>query len=211
MNAILQSIFAYASQNRLEASGAVAGLACVGLLIRQSMWNWPLGIAYAAISVFLFWQQHIYGQLALNGYFLVMNLYGWYAWLQHQADGDGLLVVTRTAPRTMTQVLALSLIGVIVLAVGFDQFTASQYPYIDFPVTVLSVGAMWLQARKKLESWAFWFIVNLASVVLFVVSANYFYVLLYAIYVPMAVEGHLAWRRTMHGPLPVPGQLSPSK
>lgn len=197
MNDILHTIFSYANGNQLEACGAVAGLACVGLLIRQSMWNWPLGIAYAAISVFLFWQQHIYGQLALNAYFLAMNLYGWYVWLRSPNDGEGPLLVTRSSPRTMTWVLGLSLVGVVVLAVGFDQFTESKYPYIDFPVTVLSVGAMWLQARKKLESWLFWFLVNVASVVLFVVSQNYFYVLLYAIYVPMAVEGHLAWQRTM--------------
>ena len=204
MNTVLQNIFAYAAANQLEACGAVAGLACVGLLIRQSMWNWPLGIVYAAVSVYLFWQQHIYGQLALNGYFLAMNLYGWYVWLRRPSDGDGPLVVTRTAPRTMTWVLAVALLVVVTLAVGFDQFTASRFPFIDFPVTVLSVGAMWLQARKKLESWAFWFAVNVASVVLFVVSENYFYVLLYAIYVPMAVEGHVAWRRTMHGPSLVP-------
>ena len=204
MNTVLQNIFAYAAANQLEACGAVAGLACVGLLIRQSMWNWPLGIVYAAVSVYLFWQQHLYGPLALNGYFLAMNLYGWYVWRRRPADGDGPLVVTRTAPRTMTWVLAVALLVVVTLAVGFDQFTASRFPFIDFPVTVLSVGAMWLQARKKLESWAFWFAVNVASVVLFVVSENYFYVLLYAIYVPMAVEGHVAWRRTMHGPSLVP-------
>ena len=198
MNEILHNITAYASANQLEASGAIAGLACVGLLIRQSMWNWPLGIIYAAISVYLFWQQHILGQLALNAYFLVMNLYGWYAWLQRGEAGEGPLVVTRTAARTMAWVLGLSLIGVVLLATGFHQFTDSQFPFIDFPVTVLSVGAMWLQARKKLESWTFWFIVNVASVVLFVVSENYFYVLLYGVYVPMAIEGHLAWRRTMH-------------
>jgi nicotinamide mononucleotide transporter len=197
LSSTLDGILAYAAANRLEALGAVAGLACVGLLIRQSMWNWPLGIAYSGISVYLFAQAPLYGQVVLNSYFLLMNLYGWMVWLRHGKDGEAPLQVSRTSSRTLAIVLGLAALGVLLLGTLFDQFTASRFPLADVGITLLSTAAMWLQARKKLESWVFWFVVNLASVGLFVATENYFYVLLYAIYVPMAVEGHISWRRSM--------------
>ena len=200
LSSTLDGILAYAAANRLEALGAIAGLACVGLLIRQSMWNWPLGIVYSGISVYLFAQAPLYGQVVLNAYFLLMNLYGWMVWLRHGQAGEAPLPVTRTSSRTLAIVLGLAAIGVVVLAVLFDQFTASRFPPVDVGITLLSTAAMWLQARKKLESWAFWFVVNLASVGLFLATEQYFYVLLYAIYVPMAVEGYVSWQRTMARP-----------
>lgn len=195
--AFLDAILAYAAANRLEAVGAIAGLACVGLLIRQSIWNWPLGILYSGISVYLFAQAPLYGQVVLNAYFLLMNIYGWIVWLRKPPEGEDAFVVTRTDARTLAIVLAIASVGVVVLGALFDQFTESRYPPVDIGITLLSTAAMWLQARKKLESWVFWFVVNLASVVLFIATGQYFYVLLYAVYVPMAVEGYVSWRRTM--------------
>ncbi len=194
---VLDGILTYAAANRLEAFGAVAGLACVGLLIRQSIWNWPLGVIYSGISVYLFAQAPLYGQVVLNAYFLLMNLYGWYLWLRRRPQGEDGLQVTRTASRALALVLGLAALGVIVLGMLFDQFTASRFPPVDIGITLLSTAAMWLQARKKLESWVFWFVVNIASVGLFAATGQYFYVLLYVIYVPMAVEGYFSWRRTM--------------
>jgi nicotinamide mononucleotide transporter len=195
--AIVQAVFAYAQQNRLEAMGVIAGLACVVLLIRQSIWNWPLGAVYSAISVYLFLQVPLYGQVLLNGYFLAMNLYGWWLWLRRPPTGEDGLVVSRASVRLLVGVLALAAVGVLVLGVLFHQFTDSRYPPLDIGIALLSTAAMWLQAQKKLENWSFWFVVNVASVVLFMATQQYFYALLYLIYVPTAIEGHVAWRRTM--------------
>jgi nicotinamide mononucleotide transporter len=193
----LGSVLAYAAANRLEATGAIAGLVCVWLLIRQSLWTWPLGLYYSVVSVYLFADARLVGQVCLNAYFAVMNAWGWYLWLRGRADREAPLEVTRTAAGTLAWLLVASAAGVLFLATAFDLLTAARLPHLDFSVAVLSVAAMWLQARKKLESWVFWICVNVASVALFLASANYFYLVLYLIYVPMAISGYVAWRRSM--------------
>ncbi len=195
--AILQTVFAYAFANRLEAAGAIAGLISVVLLIRQNIWNWPFGVLYAGISVYLFARVPLLGQVVLNGYFLLMNAYGWWLWLRNPPSTDDALLVTRASITTLALTLSLASLGVVVLALLFDQFTDLLYPPVDIGIALLSTAAMWLQARKKLESWVFWFVINLASVGLFIAVGNYFYALLYLLYIPMAVQGFVAWRRSM--------------
>lgn len=194
MNAV-NAVVGYAASNQLEALGALAGLVCVWCLMRQNIWTWPFGLVYAFISIYLFWQQSLYGQLALHVYFVVMNAYGWYYWLYGKRE-EGDLLVSSTPWPTFAWVLGLAVLGSLLLAVGFGHFTDSQWPYLDFPLTVLSVAAMWLQAQKKIENWWFWIVVDVAYVGMFWVTANYFYLLLYLIYVPMAIEGLRLWQRS---------------
>ena len=197
-SAILQTILAYALANQLEAAGAIAGLVSVVLLIRQNIWNWPFGVLYAGISMYLFANKvPLFGQVVLNGYFLLMNAYGWWLWLRNPPSTDDALLVTRASIPTLALTLSAAALGVVVLALLFDHFTESMYPPVDIGIALLSTAAMWLQARKKLESWVFWFVINLASVGLFVAVGNYFYALLYLVYIPMAIQGFVAWRRSM--------------
>lgn len=197
MDAFLADVVGYAASNRLEASAAVSGLLCVWLLMRQSLWTWPLGLYYAIVSVYLFVGAGLPGQVCLHIYFIVMNAYGWYHWARGDAETDGGLVVTRTDERTLLTLLAVAVVGVGVLAAVFDHFTGSTLPYLDFSLTVLSVAAMWLQARKKLESWVIWIVVDVAYVGLFYATSSYFYLVLYFVYVPMAIGGYVAWRNAL--------------
>lgn len=197
MNEIIGTILTYASQHQLEAIGAIAGLGCVWMLMRQVIWTWPLGVAYAVISVYLFVDARLYGQVVLHVYFVGMNLYGWYHWVFGREESEAQLPVTLTSLRAIGVVLVLSTVGVVVTATLFDEFTDADLPYLDLSITVLSVGAMWLTARKKLESWVFWFVIDVAYLGIFYLTRNYFYLLLYLGYIPMAVEGFLLWRRDL--------------
>ncbi len=197
MDQIITEILTYASAHQLEAIGAIAGLSCVWMLMRQVIWTWPLGVTYAVISVYLFVDARLYGQVLLHLYFVVMNLYGWYHWIFGREAGEERLLVSMTSMKVMGVVLGLSTIGVIVLATLFDAFTDAYLPYLDMSITVLSVGAMWLTARKKLESWVFWLVIDVAYLGIFYLTKNYFYLLLYLGYIPMAVEGFFLWRRDL--------------
>ena len=197
MDQIIAEILTYASGHQLEAIGAIAGLGCVWMLMRQVIWTWPLGVVYAVISVYLFVDAKLYGQVLLHVYFVVMNLYGWYHWVFGREGGEVRLPVSLTSMKIMGVVLGLSTIGVVVLATLFDAFTDADLPYLDMSITVLSVGAMWLTARKKLESWVFWFVIDVAYLGIFYLTRNYFYLLLYLGYIPMAVQGFFLWRRDL--------------
>lgn len=204
---IAGDVIAYAVANPLEGLGAALGLLCVWLLTRQNILTWPLGMLYGLISTWLFLQVNLYGQVALNLYFVAMNLYGWYWWRRGTGTEDT-VPVTRVAPVQLVVLLAGSAALVAVLALGFGTWSDARLPWLDMGITVLSVGAMWLAARKKLENWACWLVIDVASVALFALVGAWFYALLYLIYVPMAVRGHLLWARSMHnadqsGPRPL--------
>jgi nicotinamide mononucleotide transporter len=66
----------YWSQNWLEATGLVSGLLCVLLLIRQNIWNWPIGLLYSVVSIVVFYRSRLYADLALHVFYVTMNAYG---------------------------------------------------------------------------------------------------------------------------------------
>ncbi len=70
----------YWTQNWLEATGLISGLLCVLLLIRQNIWNWPIGLLYSLVSIVVFLRAHLYADLALHVFYVAMNAYGWYYW-----------------------------------------------------------------------------------------------------------------------------------
>ncbi len=69
--------------------------------------------------------------------------------------------------------------------------------YWDNALFVGSLAAMWLTARKKIENWIFWFVIDVVSVAVYWVQGLPLYALLYVIYLAMAVAGWLAWKRSM--------------
>ncbi len=73
--------FDYWMQNWLEATGPDIRTRCASLLlIRQNIWNWPIGLLYSLVSIVVFFRARLYADLALHVFYVVMNAYGWYYW-----------------------------------------------------------------------------------------------------------------------------------
>ena len=181
----------------LEAAGLVFGLACVWLLIRQNIWTWPFGIAYVLVSFVVFYQARLYADLALHVVFLVLNVYGWVHWLRGGPRDADDLPVTTTRPAHLALVLVLSGLGIAVFGTLLARYTDAAVPYWDSATSVLSIAAMWLTARKKIENWHFWLVIDVLATGIYVYKGIYFYALLYLIYIGLAVAGYLAWRETL--------------
>ena len=180
-----------------EPIGTVLGLVVVFFLIRQNVWAWPLGVAYVMVSITVLYEARLYANLLLHLVaFLPMNLYGWYYWL-FGAEQQQELPVTR-ASRSVLATLAVLCASVAAgLGVYFATQTDAAYPYWDNAVFAMSLAAMWLTARKKIENWMVWFVVNIISVALYSLQGLGGYAFLYAIYIGMAVWGYVTWRRSM--------------
>lgn len=182
-----------------EPIGTVLGLVVVWFLIRQNVWAWPLGVAYVFVSITVLYEARLYANLLLHLVaFLPMNLYGWYYWLLGTEQREEL-------PVTHTNWAVLATLGVLCMAVAaglgawFATQTDAAYPFWDNGVFALSLAAMWLTARKKIENWMIWFVVNVISVALYSLQGLGGYATLYAIYIGMAVWGYVTWRRSMTG------------
>lgn len=181
-----------------EPLGTALGFVIVWCLIRQSLWAWPLGVAYVVASVTVLLEAHLYANLSLHVLgFLPLNLYGWYFWLFGKGSDEDALAVTGSSRRLMVTVLIICLAGAAALGTAFATYTNAALPYWDNAVFVGSLAAMWLTARKKIENWIFWFVIDVVSVALYWIQGLPLYAGLYFVYLGMAVAGWRSWKRSM--------------
>ena len=194
----LQDIWVYIAQiDLLEAGGLVFGLACVILLIRENIWTWPMGIIYVLISFVIFWQAKLYADFVLHIFFLALNIYGWYFWVKGRDREDEALPVTASSFRILGILLVISAIGVVFFGTLLDQYTDASLAYWDSATSVLSIAGMWLTAKKKIENWYFWLVVDVLATGIYIYKGIYFYVLRYLIYIGLAISGLLSWKKSM--------------
>ena len=177
-----------------EFTGLVTGLLCVWLLIRQNVWTWPIGIVYVCISLWVFLQARLYADLGLHVVFLALNCYGWWYWVRGGSASTDAVPVTTTEPRVLLVLVSLAMVAALVSGALFARFTDADLPYWDNTTTMLSLAAMWLSTRKKLENWVLWFVVDVLATGIYFHKGLYFYAVLYLVYIGMAVQGWRAWR-----------------
>ena len=189
----------------LELTGLVSGLLCVWLLIRQNVWTFPIGLLYSFVSVAVFFKQHLYADVLLSGYYVLMNGYGWYYWLYGGErastagrSGSHELPVTHTPRRTLVLLGIITGAATLMMAWFFDNHTGADLPYWDSTTTCLSFAAMWMTARKYLENWILWLVVDVIATGIYLVKGIELYAVLYGVYLGMAVMGWRAWQQTLH-------------
>ena len=178
--------------NAVEWIGALAGLVCVWLVARASIWNWPVSILNTTLYFVVFLRARLYGDALLQVVFTVLGIYGWWSWRFGGAAGAALAI--RRATRTEAYLAATAtLAGTAFSALVLAHATDSPVPLWDSSVLILSLIATWAQARKILESWWVWIGVDLISVPLYVVRDLYPTALLYALFTLLCVVGLRRW------------------
>lgn len=197
-NTILKEVLEYVVQiNWLEAAGLVFGLLAVYYLIKENILTWPAGIIYVLISFVIFYQVKLYADLMLHVFFLVMNIYGWYYWIYGKKRGKDNVPVTTTRPRVLITLIVISIAGVALLGTLLSSYTDASLPYWDSSTTIFSLTGMWLTAKKKIENWHFWFVVDVLATGIYLYKGIYFYAFLYMVYIGMAVSGYLHWKKSL--------------
>jgi len=175
-----------------ELLGALTGLACVALLTRQKLASWPLGIVNNALYCGLFWHAKLYADASLQAVFLVLAAYGWWSWSAPR--GSDALRVRRTTRREW---MALGLLTAMATTLGawfLRAHTDSPAPGWDASVLTLSLAATYGQAKKLLESWWLWIVVDLLSIPLYAWRGLYPTTLLYVLYLALCVSGLRSWQ-----------------
>jgi len=200
---MLETLYtAVVAMDWLEFSGLASGLLCVWLLIRQNVWTFPIGLIYSVVSVAVFMQQRLYADVLLSGYYVLMNGYGWYYWLRGGVR-NGVrsetqeLPVTRMDHRTLLLVALLTAVATALMGWFFATQTNASLPYWDSFTTCASFTAMWMTARKYLENWIVWLLVDVVASIIYLVKGIEFYAVLYFVYLGMAIMGLRAWQMSM--------------
>lgn len=177
------------------------GLAAVWLTVRQNVLCWPVGLVQVLLYIVVFYEARLYSEVGLHVIYVVLQFYGWHAWL-HGGKERSALPVSRLAARAMALWIGTALLGTGLLGSAMQRATDAALPYWDAAVTVLSLIAQYLMARKVLESWAFWITVDMLAIGLYLVKALYPTAVLYAVFLILATLGFFAWRQTLSAPAP---------
>lgn len=179
-----------------ELTGVTFGLLSVYLTVKQHVWCWPTGIVSVIAFALLFYDIKLYADVALQVFFLVTSLQGWYYWLYGGQNKTELPISFLT--KNQLAALALGLIvSVSVIGYGFDRYTDAHIPFWDATASGLSVAAQILLMRKKFENWYLWIVVDVLSIGIYLYKSVYLTAGLYGLFLGLAIGGLMTWRRSL--------------
>jgi nicotinamide mononucleotide transporter len=187
----------------LELAATVLGLLNVTLIVRRSVWNYPFGIVMVALYAVIFWRAKLYSDAGLQVFFFVVQFYGWWAWTRAR-EVDGEIIVETMGPKERASWAATGIICVALWGGVMHRLTDASYPWWDGSVAILSIAAQILMTRRKIENWWLWIVVDLISVGLYAAKGLWPTMLLYNVFLLLAVWGLIGWRRAAREAGPVP-------
>ena len=201
MSRLLESFVAIPA---LEWIAVALALAYLLLAVRQNPWCWACAIASAAIYLVLFARGGLVMQAALQVFYVGMAVYGWRAW---RGDGPGTaLPVSRWSAGRHATGFGIVLVATLVNGWLLARAAGGWVPYVDAFVAWASVLATWLVARKVLENWLYWIVVDTVAAVLYWSQGFHATAALFVLYVVIAVRGYFAWRADLaRGTAATPG------
>jgi nicotinamide mononucleotide transporter len=186
------------SDQVIEILGAATGLIYLYFSIRQNIWLWPWGIITSLLYVYVFFQAKFYADMSLQFYYLGISIYGWYFWKSGgKKDNGNVLPVIRARFREWNIFISVTILLTISGGYGLDNYTDSPLPYWDAFTTAGSLVATWMLARKYLEHWLFWIVIDTVSRGTYVYKELYPTVILFTVYTGMAAIGYYQWRKEL--------------
>lgn len=176
----------------LELFAVLCGLVFIMLLIKESIWCWPVGIISSLSSIYLFYSSKLYAESILYFYYVLIGIYGWIIWSRGKDCELPIKLVTR---RFHTIVIVLGVVLSYVLGVAFRAYTDEVRPFADSTSTIFSFIASYMEAQKILSSWIFWIVINAFSIWLYLDRGLKFYSGLMVIYFLLSIVGYIQWQK----------------
>ncbi len=180
----------------LEAIAVIAAIAYLLLAIRQNIGCWYFAGISTAIYIYLFFDARLYMESTLNIFYFAMAVYGWYCWRNKRTDDQQLPVTVWPLRRHVLAISAIVLISVA-NAVILETWTDAAFPYVDSLTTWGAIWTTFLVARKVLENWWYWLVIDSVSVFIYWSRDLELTALLFVVYVIMIPFGLVSWRRSM--------------
>jgi nicotinamide mononucleotide transporter len=180
----------------IEWLGVITGLISVWLTVKENIWCWPVGIVSVGALLVVFSEARLYADMGLQAVFIILSLYGWYEWLRGGKD-KGELEVSNSSTKLNLVLASIAFAGTAVMGYLLSTWTDAALPYWDSLMTVLSLIAQWMMAKKLLQSWIVWISVDLISIGIYFAKGLYPTLLLYTIFLVLATLGYIEWRKTL--------------
>ncbi|QKJ31636.1 nicotinamide mononucleotide transporter [Mucilaginibacter mali] len=174
-----------------EWAAVILSVAEVLLAKKNNILLYPTGIASTLLGIYVLLIAGLYAESALNGYYLVMSIYGWYHWVKKRDEPP--VKVSWCTRREWVITLLISFAGWAILYVLLKNFTTSNVPLWDSWVSSTAWAGMWLLARRKIENWLLLNLSNLFAIPLLFYKKLPLFGLLTIFLFIIAIAGFYEW------------------
>jgi nicotinamide mononucleotide transporter len=181
----------------LEIAAVILAVLYLLLAVKENILCWAAAFFSTLLFLFLFWDAKLYMESALQLYYLAMAIYGWRQWRGSDNSAEtAALVISRWTPAQHLR--ALGLIALLTLASGYalSTFSDAQRPFLDSLTTWGGVVATFMVAKKILENWLYWLVIDSLSVALYLDRELYATAMLFVVYLVIIAFGWSAWLKT---------------
>jgi len=205
MDDLMQGTVNYFSQLPLwELLAVISSLLYVVLAARENIWCWPAALISTIIYTVIFYDVYLWMDALLQVYYLAMAVFGWYCWRKvlspKQSENNESATKVVQAIQTWPLLFHAKIIVLLTacsLAIGWlmDHYTPTHFPYLDSATTVFAVFATYMVAKKVLENWLYWIVIDFVSIYLYLEKGLQPTAVLFGLYVVMAIVGYVMWYR----------------
>ena len=183
-------------EHGLDIFTTVLGLIYIWLEYRAHVALWVIGIIMPALDIILYWQHGLYGDAGMACYYTLAALYGLYVWKFRKTKNlKQELPISHMPKRQYLPAAVGFFVAWGVVYYILITWTNSNVPVLDSFTNALSFVGLWALARKYLEQWLFWIVVDVVCCVLYIQKGIPFKAGLYGLYVLIAIAGYFKWKK----------------
>ena len=182
----------------LELFAVIMNIISVLYAKQNNILVYPSGLIGTGIFVYILFNFSLLGDMIINGYFFIMSIYGWYYW-SRKKDEVYINKVSKLEKQEYKFILLLALGSLIFIYIVYNQFDKwdNWTAYVDNITTAIFFVAMWLMAKRKIESWIFWIIGDLITIPLYFYKGLTISSIQYIIFTVLAILGYLSWKKIL--------------
>ena len=188
---------ALAAMSWIEIASVAFALAYLVLAVRQNILCWPAALISTLLSLVLFFDARLYPETALQVFYAVMAVYGWHQWRHGGRPGEG-DAAERPVSVWPWRRHAFAIGGTVAAALALGTVlsrTNAAFPYLDSFTSVGAVITTYMVAKKVLENWVYWLVIDGITLYIYWQRALYLYAALFVVYLVLVVVGFYRWHR----------------
>lgn len=180
----------------LEVVAVIFGILSVWFARKENIWVYPTGIVNVLIYVYLCFFAGLYADMAINAFYFVMSVFGWYNWSRRIDSTHHVPISSLNLKQWLFYILLISVAFGVIYYVLLN-FTDSTVPVFDSFTTSLFIAGMWLMAIKKIENWILWILGDALVIPMFAVKGLAFTSVQYIVFLVLAILGYIEWRNRL--------------
>ncbi|GGH73995.1 MAG: nicotinamide riboside transporter PnuC [Bacteroidetes bacterium] len=184
------------SLDTIEIAGVVLNIAYLILLIKRSVYCWPMGILGSGLSIFIFLNSQLYSEAILFFFYVLIGIYGWVKWAGN-SDSSNQIQPIRWKVMQHISAISIGILTTLGLGYFFSSQTDASRPFEDALSTGFAFVASFLEARRVLTGWFYWIAINGFSIWLYADRGLILYSGLSVVYTAMSFYGYYSWRKAM--------------